>query len=151
MIMNLPETPVNESEMKLADTIKEILIESINKYTGIKVVEGETLGFQEQFKHHEPERIEDSELDWDSISSDEADDSHCTKNEDELSFDYKKIAGEYWRSGRTKKLNIRTVTHCFRKVISQTQLKRWAHQINKGVTYKEKLNKIVQYILNRFI
>ena len=48
-MMNLPETPVNDSEMKLADTIKEILIKSIKKYTGIEVVEDETLDFQEQF------------------------------------------------------------------------------------------------------
>ena len=61
-MMNLPETPVNESEMELADTITEILIESINKYAGIEVVEDETLDFQEQFKHHEPESIEDSKL-----------------------------------------------------------------------------------------
>ena len=88
--------------------------------TGIEVVEDETLDFQEQFKHHEPESIEDSELDWDSISSDEADDSHCTKNKDKLLFDYKKKAVEYWRSGKTKNLNIRTVTHRSRKVISKT-------------------------------
>ena len=42
MMMNLPETPVNESEMKLADTIEEILIKSINKYMGIEVVEDDT-------------------------------------------------------------------------------------------------------------
>ena len=90
-------------------------------------------------------------MEWDSISSDETDDSHCTKNDYELSFDYKKIAVEYWRSGKTKKLNIRTVTHRFRKVISKTQLKHWAHHINKGGTYKEKVNEISQYTSNRFI
>ena len=58
---------------------------------------------------------------------------------------------EYWRSGITKHLNIRTVTHRFRKVISKTQLKRWAHQINKGGTYEKQLNEISQYTLNRFI
>ncbi|XP_046744322.1 uncharacterized protein LOC124410191 isoform X2 [Diprion similis] len=138
--------------MKLADTIKEFLIESINTYARIEIEEDETLDFQEQFKHHEPESVEDSELEWDSISSDEAaDDSQCTKNEDEISFDYKKKAVEFWRSGKTKNLNIRTVAHRFKKVISKTQLKRWAHQINKGGTYKEKLNEISQYTLNRFI
>ena len=85
------------------------------------------------------------------MSSDEADDPHCTKNKDELSFDYKKKAVEYWRSRKTKNLNIRTVTYRFRKVISKTQFKRWAHQINKGGTYKRKLNEISQYTLNRFI
>ena len=85
MMMNLPETPVNESEMKRADAIKIFLTESINKYTGIEVVEDKTLDFQEQFK---------------------------------------KKAVEYWRSGKTKNLNIRTVTHRFRKVISKAQFKR---------------------------
>ena len=47
MMMNLPETPVNESKMKIADTIKEILIESINKYTGIEGVEDKPRDFQE--------------------------------------------------------------------------------------------------------
>ena len=28
---------------------------------------------------------------------------------------------------------------------------RWAHQINKGGTYKEKMNEISQYTVNRFI
>ena len=80
MMINSTGTPVNENEMKLVDTIKEILIQSINKWTGIEVVEDVTLDFQEQSKHHEPESIEDSELEWDSTSSDEADNSHCTKN-----------------------------------------------------------------------
>ena len=44
--INLTETPVNENEKKLADTIEDILIQSINKYTGIEVVEDETLDFQ---------------------------------------------------------------------------------------------------------
>lgn len=90
-------------------------------------------------------------MEWDSISSDETDDSHCTKNEDELPFDYKKKAVEFWRSGKTKNLNIRTVAHRFKKVISKTQSKRWVHRINEGETYKEKLNEISQYTLNRFI
>ena len=69
---------------------------------GIEVVEDETLDFQEQFKHHEPESIDDSELEWDSTSPNEADDSHCTKNKNELLFDYKKNAVEIGQVEKSK-------------------------------------------------
>ena len=71
-------------------------------------------------KSTKPKSIEDSELEWDSISSDEVDDSHRTKNENELLFDYNKKAVEYWRSEKTNNLNIHMFTHRFRKGIPKT-------------------------------
>lgn len=38
----------------------------------------------------------------------------------------------------------------FRKVSSKSQLKRWAHTINKGGTYREKISRICQYTLDNF-
>ena len=68
-------------------------------------------------------------------------------DDEELSFDDKKRAVEYWRSGKTKKnRSIESVKHRFKLVNSEWQLRRWASQINKGGTYKEKLYQISEFV-----
>ena len=46
----------------------------------------------------------------------------------------------------TKKRSIESVKHRFKLVNSERQLRRWASQINKGGTYKEKLYQISEFV-----
>lgn len=57
---------------------------------------------------------------------------------------------EYWRSGKKRNYSIETVQKRYKLVKSIRQLRRWANQINKGGTYKEKLAKISEFVLKNF-
>ena len=49
-----------------------------------------------------------------------------------LSFDYKRKAVEFWEVIKQKRKSLKTVQNRFRKVSSETQLRRWAHQISEN-------------------
>lgn len=142
--LQIPESPVNKVEMDLAEKFEKILYSSMNDVNAIEAVEEETLDFQEQFKNFEVKAIED-----DTVFKEEKDYDVCSYDDEKLSFDYKKKAVEYWRSGKTNKKNrsIQSVKHRFKLVNSERQLRRWASQINKGGTYKEKLYQISEFVL----
>ena len=59
----------------------------------------------------------------------------CTRVGEDVDFDYKQRAVEFWRSGRRKSnYGLSAVQHRFRKETSVRQLRRWAGQVNKGGT-----------------
>ena len=123
----------------------------MKEFNGVEIVKENTLDFSEPYKDWEPSAVEDTYAEWtlklDSIS----DDAVCTRDGENVDFDYKQRAVEFWRSG-IKKSNreLSAVQHRFRKVKSVRQLRRWAGQVNKGGTYMEKLHRIVEYTLNNF-
>lgn len=47
-------------------------------------------------------------------------------------------------------MSLETVQNKFRKVTSERQLRRWAHQINQGGTYREKIARICDYTIENF-
>lgn len=142
-VMQIPESSVNIAEMELAENFEKILLSSMVEIHAVEAIEEETLDFQEEFKNYEVNAVEDDI--W--YKSGEDSDS-CSVDSDELSYDYKQKAVEYWRSSKRKKnLSIETVHKRFKLVNSARQLRRWAHQLNQGGTYKEKLTKISEFTL----
>ena len=80
---------------------------------------------------------------WSPKLGSRTDEAVCTKNDEDVDFDYKQRAMDFWRSG-TRKSNreLSAVQHRFRRVTSVCQLRRWAGQVNKGGAYMEKLHRI---------
>lgn len=148
--MNVPETPINHEEIQLKEKFEIILLNAMNEYSGVEAIEENTLYFEEPYKDWEMEIVEDDEYAPEFHIQERSPDV-CTSDDEDLSYEYKSRAVEYWRSGKKKKnLSIETVQNKFRKVKSARQLRRWAHQINKGGTYREKIARICAYTLENF-
>lgn len=145
--LDLPDSPVNNDEVELTEKLEQLLKDAMNEFNHLEIIEDTTLDFQEPFKDSVVEAVEDND-EWSSGVA-RLDPMTCSDDEEDLSYDYKRRAVEYWRSGKTKKnLKIETVQNKFKKVTSVRQLRRWAHQINRGGTYMEKLSRISEYTLN---
>lgn len=142
--MNIAETPINDAEIQLKEQFEKVLINCMEDFNGIEVMEDETLDFQEPFKQYAVNAIEDTALSTDVADSNS---DSCSADEEELNYENKRKAVEYWRSGKRKNYSIETVRKRYRYVKSVRQLRRWAHQLNQGGTYKEKLHRISEYVL----
>jgi len=57
----LTETPVTEKEIELKENIQKLLLDSIFHYNGLEVTEEIYLDFEEPYKLHSFEIIEDDE------------------------------------------------------------------------------------------
>lgn len=148
--LNIQESQVNFKEIEVAKKIETILLDAMNDFNGVEIITDETLDFQEPFKDMEAEIVEDEILhhfpDLPFSPTNE-----CTKDEEDISYDYKLKAVEYWRSSKQKKnLSLESVRQKFKKVKSIRQLRRWAHALNKGGTYREKISRICQFTLENF-
>jgi hypothetical protein len=147
--MNIPNSPISQQEIELKDQIEIILRDAMDYSNVIETISDETLDFQEEYKDNDAQIIEDIQLHWiPDVPSPPTD--VCTTDYEELSYDYKRRAVEYWRSGKKKNLSLESVRQKFRKVQSISQLKRWAHHINNGGTYREKVGRICAFTLKNF-
>lgn len=99
-VLNLAETPVNNEERELADTFERILVQSMEEYNGVEMIEETSLDFQEPYKDIEMTAIEDKEFQPHTQDSSES----CSEDEEPVDFDYKRRAVEYWRSGKKRKI-----------------------------------------------
>lgn len=144
--MKIPDTPINDEEVRMKNVIENMLLNSMNEFNNIEIIEENTLDFQEPFREVNMEIVEDDGKVWGYND----DLMQCTADTEDLSHDYKQRAVEFWRSGSNKNLALSTVQNRFRKVSSITQLKRWAKQLNKGGTYKEKIGRICSFVLENF-
>ena len=70
-------------------------------------------------------------------------------NEEDVDFEYKKQAVQYWQSGKRKPLSLTSVQWKYRKVISGRQLRRWKLQIEAGGDRKTILHGITTYVLQK--
>lgn len=147
--LQIQDSVTNHKEIELSETIKQILIDSAKELNDIEMIVEDTLDFQEEYKDYDAKFVEDQELHHFSHAF-EAPTDHCTYDIQEVDFNYKLKAVEYWRSGKKKNLSLESVKSKYKKVSSISQLKRWAHTINKGGTYKEKIEKICQYTFDNF-
>lgn len=139
-----------KKEVQLSEKIKHILTDSSSDFNDVEVIDGESLDFQEEYKDHSAKIIED-EVRHHIPDPPEAPTDHCTVDDEQVNFEYKQRAVEYWRSSKKKtNLKLETVQHRFKKVKSISQLRRWAHAVNKGGTYREKIARICQYTLDNF-
>ena len=149
--MNIPDSEVNDAKRQLADHFNEILIQAMNEFNGVEIVEENTLDFSEPYKDWEPFAVEDTYAEWTPKLDSKSDNAVCTRDGENVDFNYKQRAVEFWRSGMKKSnRELTAVQHRFRKVTSVSQLRRWAGQVNKGVTYMEKLHRIAEHTLNNF-
>ena len=73
--MNIPDSVVNDAERQLTDHFIEILIQAMNEFNGVEIVEENTLDFSEPYEDREPSAVEDTYAEWnpklDSKSNDE--------------------------------------------------------------------------------
>lgn len=98
--MYLPTTEVNRQEIILKESIQKILLDSIWDFNTLEVSEESTLGFVDDFSGTDAEYVEDAE-DWSEEGVAGPSSSVCPSPvNDEIPFDYKKRAVEYWRSGK---------------------------------------------------
>ncbi|KYQ52674.1 hypothetical protein ALC60_08206 [Trachymyrmex zeteki] len=65
----------------------------------------------------------------------------------DVDIEYKKKAVEYWRSGKTNNVPLKSVQHRFRKVSSLKLLYRWEAQIIQSGIRIGKLLQISKYVL----
>ncbi|XP_046611010.1 uncharacterized protein LOC124300723 [Neodiprion virginianus] len=148
-VMRLPDSPVNNDEIQLKANFENILLSAVNEYSGFEMVEENSLHFEEPFKDWEMEIVEDKE--WaNALYESELSPDTCTRDNEDLSYEYKLRAVEYWRSGKKGNLGLGSVKQKCKKVQSIRQLHRWAHNLTKGETYKKKLARICGYTFERF-
>jgi len=149
--LEIPDSVTNYYEMQLAEKIKYILLDATNEFNDVEMIIDDSLDFQEEYKEHNARIIEDEVQHHFHEPYEEAPTNQCTKDNEEIDLEYKARAVEFWRSGKRKEnLSLKTVQNRFKKVSSTTQLRRWAHQINKGGTYRQKIAQICQYTLDNF-
>ena len=117
--MNIPDSEVNDEERQLADHFNEILIQAMNEFNGVEIVEENTLDFSERYKDWEPSAVEDTYAEWTLKLYSKSDDAVCTRDDENVHFDDKQRAVEFWRSGMKKSnRELSAVQHRFRKVTS---------------------------------
>ena len=58
--INIPDSEVNDAERQLADHFNEILIQAMNEFNGVEIVEENTFYFSEPYKDWEPSAVEDT-------------------------------------------------------------------------------------------
>ena len=58
--MNTPYSVVNDAEQQLADHFQEILIQAMNEFNGVEIVEKNTLDFSEPYKDWQPSAVKDT-------------------------------------------------------------------------------------------
>lgn len=150
----LTETPVTEAEVELKENIKKILLDGVFHYNGLEVTEEIYLDYEEPYKLHSFEIIEDDEEAWneDNLNSH----PHCSNDDTNFDSSYKRRAVEYWRHRDTdendKKRNrpLKVVQSKFRRVSSERQLRRWEEQIQSGGSRIEKLSYISKFTHDKF-
>lgn len=94
--INIVETPTNEAEIHLAERIETLLISSMDEFNPIEFVEKDTLDFEDRFRTPDAIPIEDT------IWPEREEPSDVCTADDDLSYDYKRRAVEFWRSGKKK-------------------------------------------------
>ncbi|KAL1513759.1 hypothetical protein ABEB36_003127 [Hypothenemus hampei] len=98
---NLPNTPTTEKERAIAKEIEDIITQTSNEISWEFETE-DTLEFDDPFEVHEAQIIEDQgEIQRYLDDTDFSPDALCAPENEPLSFEYKKKAVEFWRSGKT--------------------------------------------------
>jgi len=101
--LNIPNSESNRKEIQLFEKVKQILIDATDGFHEFDMIVEDTLYFQEEFKDHDAKIVED-EVQHHFPDDIEAPTNQCTEDDDKKTYEYKKNAVEYWRSGKKKKL-----------------------------------------------
>ena len=100
--MNIPDSEVNDAEQQLADHFQETLIQPMNEFNGVEIVEENTLDFSEPYNVWEPSAVEDTYAEQTPKLGSRTDEAVCTKDDEDVDFDCKQRSVEFWRSGTRK-------------------------------------------------
>jgi len=125
-ISNIPQTSINEKEIELHDTIKDIIKNSMNDVS-FTMQTSTTLEFENYWDLNlsEAEFVAADEIEELEENENEEEDS-CTSEENEvINNNYKRKAVEFWKSGKKARYSLSTVQHRFKKVKSLPQLYQW--------------------------
>ncbi|XP_071050604.1 uncharacterized protein [Onthophagus taurus] len=144
-VMNIPQTPVNEAEVSLKENIQRILMESMEDYN-MQIEDETVLIFDSSNGINDGQQIIEDQDTTDRFVEDT--DAHCPLKDD-IDYEYKLEAVNYWTSGKKGYLKLETVKNKYRKVTSKTQLHRWSKYIEERGTYKEKLAEITEFVINQ--
>lgn len=147
--MYLMETPVNQREIELKENIQKLVLENIHQFNGLEVTEEISLDYEEPYKLHTFEIIEEDEEAWneDDVNSRN---KRC-HDDDNFDVSYKRRAVEYWHGeSKENRRSFKSVQHRFRRVSSIRQLRRWEEQLERGGHRIEKLSQISKITHDKF-
>ncbi|XP_015592407.1 uncharacterized protein LOC107272696 [Cephus cinctus] len=99
--LQIPNSVTNYKEIELSEKLKQILIDAANDFNEVDTIFEDTLDFEEEYKDCDAEIVED-EVQHHFPDPDVALTNQCTKGTEDINFDYKQKAVEYWRSGKRK-------------------------------------------------
>ena len=70
----------------------------MNEFNRVEIVEENTLDFSEPNKDWEPSAVQDTYAEWTPKLGSRTDGAVCTRDDEDVDFDYKQRAVEFWRS-----------------------------------------------------
>lgn len=149
-ISNIPQTPLNNREIELHETINDIIQNAIDDVS-FAIQTDTTLEFENFWssKLLDAEFVAVEELEELEENSEDEEEDSCTEQEI-INNSYKRKAVDYWKSGKKGRYSLSTVQHRFKKVKSLPQLYRWELSLQKGGTHREKLLHISQYVFEKY-
>lgn len=134
---------ITDEEKSFAANLENLIKDAIDAQIFVESID--TLSFNEESVY--PEAIPVDEV---SQSDFEESIKDCKKTIIDIDIKYKTKAVQFWRSGKTKALPLKSVQHRFKKVSGLRSLYRWEAQIKEGGTRNEKLLQISKYVLDQF-
>jgi hypothetical protein len=114
-----------------------------------------------EFDEIEPELLSEPKFESDSDESEESPAAESSQSESlpsspikkprqQISFEDKKKAVDYWKSGKKKRFSLETVSKKFRFVTSIRQLRKFEKQIEESGSRYDKLKEIWSYTFQEF-
>ena len=76
----------------------------LNEFNAVEIVEENTLDFSEPYKDWKPSAVKGTYAEWTSKLGYKADEALCTKDDEDVNFDYEQRVVKFWRS-ETRKSN----------------------------------------------
>lgn len=137
------DSVITDEEKSFAANLENLINDAIDAQIFVESID--TLSFNEESVY--PEAIPVDEV---SQSDFEESIKDCKKTIIDIDIEYKTKAVQFWRSGKTKALPLKSVQHRFKKVSDLRSLYRWEAQIKEGGTRNEKLLQISKYVLDQF-
>ena len=96
----------------------------MNEFNGVEIVEENTLEFSEPYKDWEPSAVEDTYAEWTPKLDSKSDDAVCTRDDENVDFDYKQRAVKFWRSGMKKSNRFKSAIYAG-MIIHDVDLQKW--------------------------
>lgn len=139
------ESIITDEEKHLALHLENLIKNSID--TTFFVESYESLSFNDASVYPDAIMVEEEfENNYEVLENE----NKKRKMNDDVDYDYKMKAVEYWCSGKKKRRSFETVQNRFKKVKNVQSLYKWEEQVKEGGTRTDKLLKISEYVLQQF-